>query len=264
MPGWRGKIGVLYPSAGLAEEEFAKLAPEGVSVHITRMRMRHGEVDQIRQMVSRVEEAASLLADAGVDIILFNCTLGSVEEAASLLADAGVDIILFNCTLGSLIEGSGFDKRISKKLTRLTGIPATTTTTAVLKAMESLGMRRIILLAPYPEDLLKLELDFLREAGLEVIHYRGLGISDPHKQVGIDPGIWYRLSKELVMTSGDVEGIFISCAGILVVDMIQSIEKDLKLPVVTSNQAAMWECLMQLKIRAPQGSYGMLFNSTSY
>jgi len=240
MPGWRGKIGVLYPSAGLAEEEFAKLAPEGVSVHITRMRMRHGEVDQIRQMVSRV------------------------EEAASLLADAGVDIILFNCTLGSLIEGAGFDKRLSRKLTKLTGIPATTTTTAVLKAMESLGMRRIILLAPYPEDLLKLELDFLREAGLEVIHYRGLGISDPHKQVGIDPGIWYRLSKELVMTSGDVEGIFISCAGILVVDMIQSIEKDLKLPVVTSNQAAMWECLMQLKIRAPQGSYGMLFNSTSY
>ena len=240
MPGWKRKIGVLYPSAGLAEEEFVKLVPEGVSVHITRMKMRYGEVDQIREMIKRV------------------------EEAASLLADAGVDIILFNCTLGSLIEGPGFDEHLSRKLTRLTGIPTTTTTTAVLKAMESLGMRRIILLAPYPEDLLKLEVDFLKEVGLEVIHYRGLGVSDPHKQVGIDPGIWYRLSKELVMTSGNVEGIFISCAGILVVDMIQRIEKDLKLPVVTSNQAAMWECLMQLKIRAPQGIYGMLFNSTSY
>lgn len=240
MPGWRGKIGVLYPSAGLAEEEFAKLAPEGVSIHITRMKMRHGDLDQIRQMINRV------------------------EEAASLLADAGVDIILFNCTLGSLIEGPGFDKRLSRKLTRLTGIPTTTTTTAVLKAMESLGMRRIILLAPYPEDLLELEVDFLKEAGLEVIHYRGLGVSDPHKQVDIDPGIWYRLSKELVVTSGNVEGIFISCAGILVVDMIHRIEKDLNLPVVTSNQGAMWECLRQLKIRAPQGSYGMLFSSTSY
>jgi len=68
VPGWRGKIGVLYPSAGLAEEEFAKLAPEGVSIHITRMKMRHGDLDQIRQMINRVEEAASLLADAGVRV----------------------------------------------------------------------------------------------------------------------------------------------------------------------------------------------------
>jgi maleate isomerase len=238
MLGWRGKIGVLYPSAGLAEEEFAKLIPKGVSLHFTRMKMRRGEIEMEREMVK------------------------SAEETVTLLADAGVDIILFGCTIGSLIGGLGFDKQLSKKLEDLTGIPTTTTTSSVIKAMESLRMRRIILLASYPEDVLKLEIDFLKETGVEVIQHRGLGISDPHQQVNIDPGIWYRLSKELAMNSPDIEGIFISCGGITVVDMIQPIEEDLRLPVVTSNQAAIWNCLGQLNIKISHDRYGKLFNSS--
>ncbi len=53
-----------------------------------------------------------------------------VDEAASLLAGAEVDVVVFSCTAGSLLGGPGYDKEIIERLEKRTGTKVTTTSTA--------------------------------------------------------------------------------------------------------------------------------------
>ena len=233
MYGWRSRIGMLYPSAGISEAEFYRLAPDGVSIHTTRMSFKRSNLEEVRHLSRHI------------------------EEGARLLADAKVHLIAFNCTAGSLAEGKGHDRKIIQAIEKAVGIPATTTATAVLEALEKLGKRRIILITPYVEAVNETEIKFLRDHGHEVVASVGLGIDDPYQQAAVDPKYWYQLARERRDVGGDV--YFISCAGIRVVEMIAAIEHDTGLPVVTSNQALMWHCLKLLELQPDSADYGELF-----
>lgn len=242
--GWRARIGVLYPSAGVAESEFTRLAPEGVSLHVTRIRMRRGSREELGR-----------LAD-------------SVEDSSRLLADAGVDLIAFNCTAGSFIGGPDYDKEIVRRIQSATGIPATTTTTAVVEALRVLGVQELLLVTPYHEEINVIEAEFLRTTGFEVASWMGLGIDEPAKQAAINPWNWYKMAKELLRRCGPADayggrGFLISCAGIRVIDVIRFIELDTGLPVVTSNQALMWYSLRRLGVQEELSGYGRLFRRGS-
>ena len=223
---------MLFPSSGISELEVQKLLPEGVSLHITRVRMREPTLEELAH-----------IAD-------------SVEEAASLLADARVDIIAFACTAGSFIAGKGYDHRIADRISQATGLPATTTTTAVITALKTLAIEKLILVTPYNELITKKEKDFLEEEGFQVLNYRGLGLNDACQQYEINPRRWYELVKE--MDQRESEGAFISCGGIRVLDVVGQLEMDLGKPVVTSNQALVWHCLRTMGIQKPIQGYGRL------
>jgi hypothetical protein len=50
-----------------------------------------------------------------------------------------------------------------------------------------------------------------------------------------------------------------SCTGIDALDVIDSLEKDLGKPVVTSNQASYWQCFEMAKVGEPIEGHGRLF-----
>lgn len=80
--GWRGRLGILLPSGNVAAEpQFQAMLPDGVSLHTTRLRLTGSSDAQLQAMTDNVEEAASLLGDAGVDLILFHCTAVSTWDA---------------------------------------------------------------------------------------------------------------------------------------------------------------------------------------
>ncbi|MDA8187637.1 MAG: hypothetical protein M0T85_05815 [Dehalococcoidales bacterium] len=223
---------MLLPSAGLLEPEVLKLLPTGVTLHTTRLRMRMATYEELAR-----------LADA-------------VEEAASLLADAHVDIITFNCTLGSLIKGPGYDVEIIERIKSATGIQATTTTTAVAQALPTLGIRKLVLVSPYLDKMNAIEIAFLEAQGFTVLESRGLQLDDPYQQVSIEPQQWYRAVKEMQTPAAD--GYFISCSGIRVVDVIEHLEADLAKPVLTSNQALVWHALKTVGVRESIQGFGRL------
>src|SRR5579864_7203346 len=138
-------IGMIYPAAGRSEKEFEKLAPEGVEVHTTRIKFGHEDKSQLLEMENHL------------------------DDAANLLSQAGVDIILFNCTTGSLVRGYGYDKKLIDKLEKRTGIPSMTTATAALIALRHLGSTRISLVTAYPQEITDMEVKFLERNGIEVI-----------------------------------------------------------------------------------------------
>ena len=80
-PGLR--IGLLVPSSNTTmEPDFYAMAPGGVTVHTTRMRLSKVTPEALIQMAEDTERAAGLLADAGVEIIVYGCTTGSLVGGA--------------------------------------------------------------------------------------------------------------------------------------------------------------------------------------
>lgn len=208
------------------------MAPEGVSVHTARMRLKAVTIDELIEMEK------------------------DAVKAAELLATAEVDILVYGCTTGSLIKGPGYDREIAGKLEKATGIKAITTATAVLEALEKLGARRVALATPYIEEVNKKEVEFLERHGYKVVDLKYLGIRDNTEIGKQPPEVAYRLARGLDISNADV--VFISCTNFRTIEVIDLLEKDLGLPVFSSNTATMWLTLRELGIKDYVKGYGGL------
>lgn len=229
------RIGMLYPSSGISEREVEKMLPPEISLHVTRIPMSEPTYD-----------ALSHMAD-------------SVEEASKLLADAQVEVIAFNCTVGSLIKDKGYDQEIIERINRATGVPATTTTTAIVAGLKALDIKKLILVSPYTELLHQKEKAFLESNGFLVLNDRSLSLSDCFHQYEMEPLRW--LEMVIAMQQPQCEGYFISCGGIRVVDVIQQLENELKKPVITSNQSLIWHCLRIMGLQEQIEGFGRLLKT---
>jgi maleate isomerase len=231
------RIGMLYPSSGISEREVEKMLPQEISLHVTRIPMSMPTYDSLSHMAD------------------------SVEGASKLLEDAHVDVIAFNCTIGSLIRGKGYDQSIIKRIRHATGLPATTTTTAVVAGLKALDIKRLILVSPYAELLHQKEKAFLEGQGFQVLNDRWVGLSDCFQQYETDPLRWCEMV--IAMQKPQCEGYFISCGGIRVVEIIQELESELGKPVITSNQALIWHCLRIIGLEEPIQGFGRLLKTPS-
>ena len=232
--GWRGKIGLVFPAPGMAPEvEFHKKVPEGVAVLTTRVPFEEVTIEGLIKMGSYV------------------------DEASSLLAQAKPDVIVFACTTGSLAKGVGYDKEIIDRIEQRTGIPATTTTTAVVDALNSLKVKRIAITTPYSDEVNQAEKAFLENSDFEVTSVKGLGFVEPLKMPDVRYEEIYRLVKDNF--TEDAEAVFISCTGISVLEIIEPLEEDLRRPVVTSIQASLWAALRKIEVETRIDGLGKLF-----
>ena len=73
----------------------------------------------------------------------------------------------------------------------------------------------------------------------------------------IEPSHVYQSVKKLDKSGADC--LFISCSGLNVLDLIDLLETDLNMPVVTSNQASLWACLRHSGVGTRIPQLGELF-----
>jgi maleate isomerase len=216
------RLGFLLPSVNaVLEPDVARLlaGDEELTGHFQRVLLPRNTEAEIAAMIDRV------------------------EAPASELADAGVDVLGFACTAGGLIGGSGHDRRIAELIGARTGLPATTTITAVVLALRTMAMRRIVLVTPYEQWLVDREAAFLREAGFEVVADVALGLPEPRDCEAVTPERIHRIVLDADLPQAD--GAFVSCADFQALAAVEAIERDLGKPVVTSNQAIFWDVLRQ-------------------
>ena len=247
MYGWRARVGILLPSTDTTvEPEFNRLAPEGVTFHAARMLLSSVTVEGLIEM-----EKSSL-------------------RAAREVASAGVDLIGFCCTTGSIVKGAEFDHEIKNTIEKAIGIPTLTTSAAVIEALNRLEVRKVAVATPYNEELNEKEREFLESQGIRVTNIKGLGLAQlspnyPLSKMDVSPigllesYVAYKLAKDV--DNKEAEGIFISCTGLRTIEILQPLERDLKKPVVSSNQAMFFSILRELEIAESIEGYGRLLTS---
>jgi maleate isomerase len=69
------RIGLVIPSSNqLTEPEYHRYRPDGVLAHFCRMRMTGVHRTSSAELLPRIADAASSVADAQCDVIAFHCT----------------------------------------------------------------------------------------------------------------------------------------------------------------------------------------------
>jgi len=233
--GWRARIGVVAPSLGMTQTaEFYKIAPEGVAIVVTTPSRPLTE-DSVEQLTG--------LGDM-------------VADAAKRLVRAKPAVTLWASTTGSLMKGVGYDQELVRRMEEATGIPATTTSTAMLAAFKKLGIKKICLATAYIDEVNEVEKKFIENNGIEVLEYKGLQLLDSMDIINTPAFVTYQLAKEIDVA--EAEAVFISCAGLSVFDVIDLLEQDLGKPVLTSNQVSFWHAFQIARVGEPIQGYGRL------
>jgi maleate isomerase len=229
------RVGLIIPSSNrMVEQEMVRAFPAGVQAHIMRLRMTgpyHVPLDRL---------------------------LPRIEDATATLRDARCDPVVFHCTANSTGEGLRGEAQVLAALARAGAPRATSTATAIRHAFDALGAHRIVLITPYDAKTTEEEAEFLRGAGYEVLHAQGFAL-DGSDVYCTTPGTFWR-DRALEARHPDADAYLISCANISTFGVIEEIERALDRPVVTSNQAVVWEALRQLGWSDRRGCPGRLFD----
>jgi maleate isomerase len=233
------RFGVLVPPANVAvEDEFRRFVPEGVQYHVARLFRRTFEVnyDTLSEMVT------------------------STEQAAARVAQVKPEVIVWACTSGSFIEGEGHDVEIARRIESAAGgVPAITTSTAMVGALRAVGARRVYLVTPYIQDINEREERFLRDSGFAVthtasfLHTQTLAIRETASEDVAALVLAERARAE------EFDTVFISCTQLHSMDQIATLERKLAVPVVTSNQATLWAALRHMGVPTHDLGAGRLF-----
>ena len=235
MYGDKARIGLIIPSSNVTiEPEFNTMVPPDYSVHSTRLLYQY----DARDMEGNLKEMAR-----------------GTEEAARLLATAGVSAIAYGCTTGSLVGGAGWDERIIQRIRDATSISTTTTATAVIRVFRELGLKKVAVASPYSEAQNKMEQDFFEAHGITVTAIKGLDIHRENLR-RLPPEAAYQLALEV--NSPEAEAIFLSCTNFKTVTVISQLEKELAKPIFSSNTATMWDVLRILKYSGKLEGFGRL------
>lgn len=236
--GPRARLGLIVPPTNTVNEaEWMRMMPDGVTFHTVRMPIHldagspHGRQALVRDIVARVRE----LAEARVDVVAYACTAGSMINPRH--------------ALGAEVE-------------RETGVPLVTTAAAIVDALEQLDARRLSIATPYHDALNAHEVAFLAANGIETLAIAGLGLG------ANGPADWPLIAQTpLERIEAHVRATFVAgsdaclvtCTDFPALLLIERLERDLAVPVVTSNQATLWAALTRVGIDHHVADLGSLF-----
>ncbi len=177
------------------------------------------------------------------------------QVSAQILPDQKIDVIAYGCTSGTIAIG---EEQIKKQIHKSKpNALVTTPITAALKGFKKLNFKKIAVLTPYPKEVNLTVFNYLKQNNIEIDSFSSFNLNYDSEiaQVSLD-SMMNQISK---INLSNIDGLFVSCTALKIVDIIGNVEKEFKTNVVSSNQAIIWDCLKLLKIKNEVLGYGNLF-----
>ena len=179
------------------------------------------------------------------------------DITSQILPSQHIDIIAYGCTSGTIAIGPNkIKEEINKSKPKA---KVTTPITAALKAFKKLNLKKIAVLTPYPKIINVTVYDYLVENNIIVDSFSSFNLEydSDIAQVSLDS-----LEKEIAKIDlSNVDGLFVSCTALKIVDVLDKIEKKENTIVISSNQAIIWDCLRSVGIDSKIKGYGKLFEN---
>jgi maleate isomerase len=231
----RARLGFILMSTDLAaESDFFAMAPDGVAVHITRLKTDDYTTNET--LSRHIEHMA--------------------DAASRIQPDTKPDVISYSCTSGSIVIG---EERILAEIKK--GAPwarPMCLVTGVVDALRELGAKKLVVGTPYLDEINTAEAEFLAAKGFDVLDIQGLNLTTGIEFGRVTPAYWKTFAQEI--DRPDADAIFLSCGGIRALEVAEEIEQATGKPVVTSNQAQFWSCLRRAGIEDELHGFGKIFS----
>ena len=232
---YRAKLGFILMSTDLAAEaDFSDMAPEGVGIHITRLKTDDYTTNET--LSRHIEHMA--------------------DAASRIQPDTKPNVISYSCTSGSIVIG---EERIYAEIRK--GAPwaqPMCLLTGVIDALHELRVKKLVVGTPYLDEINTAEAEVLVQKGFEVLDIQGLNLETGIEFGSVTPEYWKKFAIEI--DQPEAEAIFLSCGGIRSLEVVEQIEQITGKPVITSNQAQMWSCLRRAEVMDRLEGFGQIFH----
>lgn len=212
-------IGVITLSTDcVTEHELRLMAPaDRIVTSATRIKTHNPlTIAILREHAREISNAVRLFDPVdSVDVFVYACTSGSaVNPLASL-------------TQGVRDAGSQ--------------APLTAPIPGALAAFRALGVSRIAMMTPYPDEVTLFMAGHLAENGVEAVALGSFHFDIDYEMAGITPQAI--VDAALALDDERAEAIFLPCTGLRASGAIEPLERRLGKPVVTAHQAMLWHAL---------------------
>ena len=217
--GHRARIGlIVLETDHTVEAETRQIDIDGVAWYHSRIPMEPEVTPTtLTDMEARLPVAAGLLpTEFDFDAIGFGCT-----SAATLIGEDGVT---------SAIQSAHPEMACTNPIS------------AAVLAFQTLGASRIAVVTPYTADVTAPVAEYFSNAGLDVSAVGSFLESSDHVVAKISPeSIAAGVRK--IAAAGECDAVFISCTSLRTFSIIDDLEAEIGMPVVSSNLALTWQLL---------------------
>lgn len=188
----------------------------------------------------------------------FSLTRPFAELADTLPPPGRLDVLAFSCTSGTV--AMGMERLLSELGKARPDVKCTSPAVAAIPALKQLNASRIALLTPYGLGTHQSLLRFFRENGFQITADGAFPYTSDHEICELSRESIFCAAKALIYPTLP-DALFISCTSTPIVPYIESLEREIGIPVVTSSQAMAWDALRLAGLREPIHGFGRLLAS---
>lgn len=224
---------IVLQSDERIEWDFRRLIPQVVALNVTRVPSGLDVTPETLQaMEAHIPAAAELLPrPVHYDAVGYGCTSGTAQIGPERIAE---------------LTGAG------------TGTAhVTEPLSALVAACGKLGLKRLAFLSPYVEDVSDRLRNELAHRGVDSPVFGSFAEAEEARVARISPSSVQAAAAALAR-QGDVDGVFLSCTNLNTLDVIEPLEQQTGLPVLSSNLVLAWHLLTLAGVAIPQTFPGQL------
>ena len=177
------------------------------------------------------------------------------EVTNNILPNEDIDCVVYGCTSGTI--AAGYDSIEKKVKAAKPKAKLTTPSSAAIKALKKFNVKKLAIFTPYSKKLNDEVVNFFLSEKFDIVSNTYLDIAADYDIGKVDEDFLFKtLSK---MDLADADALFISCTALPVLNIIDKLEKKLNKPVLSSNQALIWNTLEEIGQNNDIRGFGKLF-----
>jgi maleate cis-trans isomerase len=233
---WRGVVGMIKPTMRPGSlEELVRMLPEGIGVVPLYLDTQRGTKKEFDEGLALYEPLIAKLAEKKVDLI-------HPEGAPPFM-----------------LLGHKGEAALVKKWEKTYGIPVFTSGTNHIRALKALDISRFVGASYFTGDINDSFANYFKQAGFDVLGMEGIE-NVPFEDIGsLSPQLVYaHVKKAFLKHRKRAQGIYLLGSGWRVLEIIDTLEEDLGVPVIHPVPARCWEIQRRLVINQPVRGYGRL------
>jgi len=179
------------------------------------------------------------------------------EVTKDILPDEKLDCVVYACTSGTIAAGySSIEKKV--KIAKPEA-KVTTPSTAAIKALKKLKIQKLSIFTPYSKKLNDEVVEYFKKENFDVKSNSYFDIESDIDIGKVDQNYLYEVLSKIDLN--DADALFVSCTALPVLQIIEKLEKKLNKPVLSSNQALIWDTLENIGKNISIHGFGKLFST---
>lgn len=232
--GWRGVVGLVLPTYRPGSLlDLIRWMPEGIGVIPLYVGVRSGTDAEFKEALQVAAERIAQLAGLGVDVIV---QMGSPPM---------------------MLLGYSAETELVNSLAAKYGKPILTSARSQADAARALGIRRLLGVTYFPEEMNRKFARYFEDAGVGVVAMLSYPI--PFVDAGkVMPQELDAFMRKAFLEHKGADGLFIMGGGWHPSSIFAPLERDLGLPLVASPTAELWAIMKQLQVRGTIHGFGKL------